>query len=130
MALIHKGEWQQNKDRPKSTHPRCRRHRLRPIRFRPSKGERYRSSSRSRVHDCLYFKQDDLLIRLFEERINPVINQLDDHVTSSGDDPRGQLMALVEGYLAGVGDDPKMATLITKQVRQSHEFMTSYSNDL
>ena len=78
----------------------------------------------------LYFKnKDDLLIRLFEERINPVINQLDDHVTSSGEDPRGQLMALVEGYLAGVGDDPKMATLITKQVRQSHEFMTSYSNE-
>lgn len=78
----------------------------------------------------LYFKnKDDLLIRLFEERINPVINQLDDHVSHSGDDPRRQLLALVEGYLAGVGDDPQMATLITTQVRQSHEFMTSYSNE-
>ena len=78
----------------------------------------------------LHFKnKDDLLIRLFEERINPVIRQLDDHVATAGDDPRRQLLALVEGYLAGVGDDPEMATLITKQVRQSHEFMTSYSNE-
>ena len=78
----------------------------------------------------LYFKnKDDLLIRLFEERINPVISVLDERVAASGNDPRRQLHALVEGYLAGVGEDPQMATLITTQVRQSHEFMTSYSNE-
>lgn len=78
----------------------------------------------------LYFEnKDDLLIRLFEERITPLIQELDDHVRASSDDPRRQLHALALSYLEGVGNDPLLAALITTQVRQSHEFMTAYSNE-
>ena len=75
----------------------------------------------------LYFKnKDDLLITLFESRMERVIQILGDAVASVVG-PGAQLRAFVRAYLALIADQPTAAEVLTIELRQSTKFMREYS---
>ena len=75
----------------------------------------------------LYFKnKDDLLISLFESRMERV-NQILAEAIASATRPRDQLNAFVHAYLALIADQPTAAEVLTIELRQSTKFMREYS---
>jgi len=76
----------------------------------------------------LYFKsKDDLLISLFESRMERVCADLEAAVSAvSG--AQAKLQAFVRCYLEMVHRNPKVAEVLTIELRQSSKFMKEYSN--
>lgn len=75
----------------------------------------------------LYFKnKDDLLITLFESRMERVIQILSDAVSTAAS-PGAQLRAFVDAYLGLIADQPTAAEVLTIELRQSTKFMREYS---
>jgi TetR/AcrR family transcriptional regulator, fatty acid metabolism regulator protein len=76
----------------------------------------------------LYFKsKDDLLISLFESRMERVIALLVDAMAAAPTAP-GKVMAFVRTYLELVRDQPNVAEVLTIELRQSSKFMKEYAN--
>ncbi len=75
----------------------------------------------------LYFKnKDDLLICLFESRMERVIAYLTAAVAAAAGPP-AQLRAFVAAYLALIAEEPTAAEVLTIELRQSTKFMREYS---
>lgn len=75
----------------------------------------------------LYFKnKDDLLISLFESRMERVNQILADAIAGAAR-PRDQLDAFVRAYLALIAEQPTAAEVLTIELRQSTKFMREYS---
>jgi TetR/AcrR family transcriptional regulator, fatty acid metabolism regulator protein len=76
----------------------------------------------------LYFKsKDDLLISLFESRMERVCGDL----TAAVDACQGaeaKLEAFIRTYLEMVRREPKVAEVLTIELRQSSKFMKEYAN--
>ena len=76
----------------------------------------------------LYFKsKDDLLISLFESRMEHVIALLTEAL-GRATDAQGKVMAFVRTYLQLVHDQPTVAEVLTIELRQSSKFMKEYAN--
>ena len=76
----------------------------------------------------LYFKsKDDLLISLFESRMERVISTLAAAIAGVPT-ARGKLLALVKTYLGMVKDQPSTAEILTVELRQSSKFMKEAEN--
>ena len=76
----------------------------------------------------LYFKsKDDLLISLFERRMQQVNDTLKDAI-GKHKSPRAQLGAFITTYLQLVADEPAAAEVLTIELRQSSKFMKEYEN--
>lgn len=76
----------------------------------------------------LYFKsKDDLLISLFERRMEEVNSRLRE-ATADIKSPREQLRAFIKTYLQLVHDEPTAAEVLTIELRQSSKFMKEYEN--
>lgn len=76
----------------------------------------------------LYFKnKDDLLISLFERRMQQVNELLRDAV-GSVKAPLDQLRAFIKTYLQLIHDEPTAAEVLTIELRQSSKFMKEYEN--
>ena len=77
----------------------------------------------------LYFKsKDELLISLFEERVAPAMELIEQQVAQGAQDPRGRFANLIRAYLKTMQEDPSLGSIITMQVRQSRRFITDYDN--
>ncbi|MBK9031357.1 MAG: TetR/AcrR family transcriptional regulator [Myxococcales bacterium] len=75
----------------------------------------------------LYFKnKDDLLISLFESRMERVIQILGDAIATATV-PGVQLRAFVHAYLGLIAAQPTAAEVLTIELRQSTKFMREYS---
>ena len=75
----------------------------------------------------LYFKsKDDLLISLFETRMNQVNAVLREAIAQAP--PAEQLRAFIRAYLRLVHDEPAAAEVLTIELRQSSKFMKEYEN--
>ncbi len=76
----------------------------------------------------LYFKsKDDLLISLFEVRMNQVCEAM--HKTIAKDKANtDKLCSFVRTHLALVNDHPSLAEVLTVELRQSSKFMKEHSN--
>lgn len=76
----------------------------------------------------LYFKsKDDLLISLFERRMQQVNENLRDAVAGIAS-PRAQLETFIRTYLQLVHDEPTAVEVLTIELRQSSKFMKEYEN--
>lgn len=76
----------------------------------------------------LYFKsKDDLLISLFESRMEQVNRTLETAIASAKQ-PLDQLRAFIRAYLQLVHDEPAAAEVLTIELRQSSKFMKEYEN--
>jgi TetR/AcrR family fatty acid metabolism transcriptional regulator len=76
----------------------------------------------------LYFKsKDDLLISLFERRMQQVNEALRESVAGIAS-PREQLRAFIKTYLQLVHDEPTAVEVLTIELRQSSKFMKEYEN--
>jgi TetR/AcrR family fatty acid metabolism transcriptional regulator len=76
----------------------------------------------------LYFKsKDDLLISLFESRMEQVNTALSE-ATAGAKTPPEQLRAFIHAYLELVHDEPAAAEVLTIELRQSSKFMKEYEN--
>ncbi len=74
----------------------------------------------------LYFKnKDDLLISLFEDRMEVIIADFRRKLTGT-DSARDQLRIFVETHLQMVADQPSLAEVLTVELRQSSKFMREY----
>jgi TetR/AcrR family fatty acid metabolism transcriptional regulator len=74
----------------------------------------------------LYFKnKDDLLVSLFEARME-IVNRTLEEAVASATSPRAQLTAFVRAYLALVVEQPTAAEVLTIELRQSTKFMREY----
>ncbi|MEZ4360369.1 MAG: TetR/AcrR family transcriptional regulator [Kofleriaceae bacterium] len=75
----------------------------------------------------LYFRnKDDLLISLFERRMEQVNNLL--AAAIAGLAPGEQLRAFILAYLTLIHDQPAAAEVLTIELRQSSKFMKEYDN--
>lgn len=76
----------------------------------------------------LYFKsKDDLLISLFESRMTQVCEAM--HKAVSGGEPSAaKLQTFVQTHLKMVNDHPRLAEVLTVELRQSSKFMKEHSN--
>lgn len=76
----------------------------------------------------LYFKsKDDILIAVFEERMEQILRELEDavaHLEGAG----ARLEGLLRMYLSLVERDPALAEVITVELRQSGTFIREYAN--
>lgn len=76
----------------------------------------------------LYFKsKDDLLISLFESRMERVLADLS-AAMAEVDTPVAKIHAFIAAYLKMVQDHPQQAELLTVELRQSSKFMKEYAN--
>ena len=76
----------------------------------------------------LYFKnKDDLLISVFERRMQQLLVQLRGAL-SSKHKPREQLRTFCRTYLQLVHDEPTASEVLTIELRQSSKFMKEYDN--
>jgi TetR/AcrR family fatty acid metabolism transcriptional regulator len=76
----------------------------------------------------LYFKsKDDLLISLFESRMERVNALLDARITQTKGN-RERLEAFVRTYLAMIAEQPAVAEVLTVELRQSSKFMKADAN--
>jgi TetR/AcrR family fatty acid metabolism transcriptional regulator len=77
----------------------------------------------------LYFKnKDDLLISLFESRMERVTAELAAALERVGPRPAEQLTALFDTYAQLVVAHPELAEVLTVELRQSSKFMKEYQN--
>ena len=76
----------------------------------------------------LYFKnKDDLLISLFESRMERVNGRLTEAIGTI-DSSVDKLLAFITAYMQMIHDDPNVAEVLTVELRQSSKFMKEYSN--
>lgn len=76
----------------------------------------------------LYFKsKDDLLISLFESRVERV-NALLRGAVAAAETPTECLQAIIRTYLEMVQNEPRVAEVLTIELRQSSKFMKEYKN--
>ncbi len=77
----------------------------------------------------LYFKsKDDLLISLFESRMERVVVTLGAAIERAGPRPRDRLVAFLDTYAHMVVDNPALAEVLTVELRQSSKFMKEYQS--
>ncbi len=76
----------------------------------------------------LYFKnKDDILISLFEYRMNQVISLLNDRMKGV-DDPIEKVRIFINAHFELLEQHPNLAAVITLELRQSTKFMKEYDN--
>lgn len=76
----------------------------------------------------LYFKsKDDLLISLFESRMERVNRDLEAAVDAA-DGAEAKLRAFIRAYTVMVNDHPNVAEVLTIELRQSSKFMKEHPN--
>jgi len=74
----------------------------------------------------LYFrKKDDILIRLFEEKIKDAIDDFN-AVLSAIDDPLEKLRTFIRHYVGFMEKQRALAEVISVELRQSNKFMKEY----
>jgi TetR/AcrR family transcriptional regulator, fatty acid metabolism regulator protein len=77
----------------------------------------------------LYFKsKDELLISLFESRMERVVRALSAAVDRAGPRARDRLTAFLDAYAALVVENPALAEVLTVELRQSSKFMKEYQS--
>ena len=77
----------------------------------------------------LYFKnKDDLLISLFEDRMEFLIERLQSELDAAGDDVAAQLRCVVEMHFQLAIEERDLAEFITVELRQSAKFVKEYEN--
>ena len=77
----------------------------------------------------LYFQnKDDLLIRLFEDRMEFIITRLNEELARSDKAPAEQLRRMILMHLNLAIQQPKLAEFITVELRQSARFVKEYEN--
>jgi len=76
----------------------------------------------------LYFaNKDDLLINLFEDRMDYLIHRLNDEMALGGTVP-DRIRRLIHLHLRLATDSPELAEFITVELRQSQRFVREYGN--
>jgi TetR/AcrR family fatty acid metabolism transcriptional regulator len=74
----------------------------------------------------LYFKnKDDILIRLFEEKLDDIISNLETAL-SKVEHPRDKFKVFIQQHLKTVEKNKNLAEVISIELRQSHKFMKEY----
>lgn len=77
----------------------------------------------------LYFKsKDDLLISLFESRMERVTVALAAAVDRAGVGARDRLVAFLDSYARLIVENPALAEVLTVELRQSSKFMKEYQS--
>ena len=77
----------------------------------------------------LYFKsKDDLLISLFESRMERVTGEMAAAVDAAGPAHPDRLRAFIATYFEMVARHPELAEVLTVELRQSSKFMKEYQN--
>lgn len=77
----------------------------------------------------LYFQnKDDLLISLFEDRMEWLIRRLDEGLANAGGDVPTRLRRLIQEHLRLAAENPALAEFITVELRQSSKFVKEYGN--
>lgn len=77
----------------------------------------------------LYFKnKDDLLISLFEDRMEFLIDRLQTELDAVGDDVLDQLRCVVDMHFQLAIQERELAEFITVELRQSAKFVKEYEN--
>ena len=77
----------------------------------------------------LYFEnKDDILIRLFEEQMKWVLENMRDKIAGQPD-AIGKIEQFALNHLKLIEQDQNMAEIIQVEVRQSSKFMKSYKNE-
>lgn len=77
----------------------------------------------------LYFKnKDDLLISLFEDRMEWIIERLETELESTTGDALGRIRAFVQTHFFLVVENRELAEFITVELRQSAKFVKEYDN--
>ena len=77
----------------------------------------------------LYFKnKDDLLISLFEDRMEFLIDRLQAELSAVGDDVIDRLRCVVKMHFVLAIEEPELAEFITVELRQSSKFVKEYEN--
>lgn len=73
-----------------------------------------------------YFRsKDDLLISIFEERMNWILARLETELSGSVED---RIKRYIELHLALAEHEPTLAEFITVELRQSDKFLREYNN--
>lgn len=77
----------------------------------------------------LYFQnKDDLLISLFEDRMEWLIRRLEEGLANAGGDVPTRLRRLIHEHLRLAAENPALAEFITVELRQSSKFVKEYGN--
>lgn len=77
----------------------------------------------------LYFEnKDDLLISLFEDRMDFLIRRLTDDLEATGGTVAQRVRRLIHMHLRIVAESPELAEFITVELRQSQKFVKEYTN--
>lgn len=77
----------------------------------------------------LYFKnKDDLLISLFEDRMEWIIERLNTDLEKLGSDTLAKFRHMVIIHCQLAVEEPKLAEFITIELRQSSKFVKEYKN--
>ncbi len=77
----------------------------------------------------LYFKnKDDLLISLFEDRMEWIIDRLTTELKALGGDPVAKFRRMVTIHCRLAVENPDLAEFITVELRQSAKFVKEYKN--
>ena len=77
----------------------------------------------------LYFKnKDDLLISLFEDRMEWVIERLEAELDRAQGDAASRIRAFIQLHFALVVENRDLAEFITVELRQSAKFVKEYKN--
>lgn len=78
----------------------------------------------------IYFKsKDDILISIFEEKMEYFLQRFREKLSSSPDSAQDQLKDFVTEYFALAKEFPDFAEVITVELRQSSKFIKEYSNE-
>lgn len=77
----------------------------------------------------LYFEnKDDLLIQLFEDRMEYIIRRLNDELERTQGTPLEKIRSLIHLHVDLAVHDPDLAEFITVELRQSGKFIREYEN--
>jgi TetR/AcrR family fatty acid metabolism transcriptional regulator len=77
----------------------------------------------------LYFEnKDDLLISLFEDRMDYLIRRLTDDLQAVGGTVADRVRRLIHMHLQIAVESPELAEFITVELRQSQKFIKEYGN--
>lgn len=77
----------------------------------------------------LYFdNKDDLLIQLFEDRMEYIIRRLNDELAKMDGNPLERIRRLIHLHVDLAQHDPDLAEFITVELRQSSKFVKEYEN--
>ena len=78
----------------------------------------------------LYFKnKDDLLIQLFEDRMEYLIRRLKEGLEAAGGSVQHRMLAMIRAHLQISAESPALAEFITLELRQSSKFVKEYQNE-